>query len=156
MTDLNVAPSARFLTAQQKLFVTAFARGLSIGAAARHAGCAVGTAKEWLELSEVQEALAVLREQMHAELGTAVTRENLTMMLFEAHRKAGTATEEIAAIKEIAKLNGIYEPERKEIVVTNITRIEQLQNLSDEELLRLARRADAATAAEAEFTEVPE
>jgi len=70
-----------------------------------------------------------------------VTRNQITRMLFETHKKCVNATEEVLALKELAKINNLY-PNDTNINVLNITNVEQslgrLRSMSDEELLRLS------------------
>lgn len=137
------------ITHQEEAFVTAVARGIPPSTAAETAGYPRAKAAKLLQEPRVAEALALAREAMAARLGLAVTRDNLTLMLFEAHRRAGTATEEIAAIREIGKLNGLYAPDTVVHQHTNYTRVEQLEGLPEEELLAMAY----GPAIEGEFTQ---
>ena len=67
-----------------------------------------------------------------------VTRNQLNVLLLAAHRKSATATEEVAAIRELGKLNGLYEAEKPDVTINIQQNIQKLEVLSDEELLRLA------------------
>jgi hypothetical protein len=111
--------------------------------------------KEKLQEQQVVTALTAARDRVEQHIGFSVTRENLTLMLLEAHGKAGTAMEEIAAIKELGKMHGIYEPEKKVVEHQKITRVEQLRTLSDADLTRLANlQLDSIDAEDGEFTEL--
>ena len=68
------------------------------------------------------------------------------MMILEAHKKAATATEEIAAARELAKLYGLNSPEKQVVVNYNVSRVEQLETLPDHELARIAGLDDAVDA----------
>jgi acetyl-CoA acetyltransferase len=112
-------------------------------------------ADKLLQDPDVQYVITLLRQAVNHAAKFEVTRENLTLMLLESHRKAATATEEIAAVREIGKLNGLYE---QKITVTNehVTKIEQLEGLSTEELLRRSQlQLDSLAAEDADFEEVP-
>lgn len=70
------------------------------------------------------------------------TREQLTNMLFESYHKAGSTMEEVAAIREIGKLNGLYKSDEQRNGVTinqigNIQNVRQLERLSEAELLQI-------------------
>ena len=68
-----------------------------------------------------------------------VTRDQLTNLLLESHRKSANATEEIMAIREIGKINGLYEDGKTPSLVINNNYFEkQLDELSDEDLLQLS------------------
>ena len=73
-----------------------------------------------------------------------VSRDYLTTLLFESYHKAGTVLEEIAAIREIGKMNGIYESDKQQgsnvtiNQIGNIQNVKQLERLSEEELSKLA------------------
>ena len=123
------------LTQQEKAFVFNFVRTRSIPAAAEVAGIDKTTAQEWLTLPHIQKTCDFYDSATMSDI--KVTRSSLTNMLFEAHRHSATATEEINAIREIGKMNGIYEPEKTVTISANYTKIEQMESLSDEELLAL-------------------
>lgn len=134
----------RPLTKQMEHAVLLFIRGMSITAAARGAGYNdTRQLKKWLDSEEGEAVMGYVRDK-HLE-SVNVTREQLTRMLFEAHAKAATATEEIAAIREIGKMNDLYENEKRKGAVNvqinntqNITNEKQLERMSTEELLQLA------------------
>ena len=70
-----------------------------------------------------------------------VTRNQITRLLFETHKKCVNAAEEVLTLKELAKINNLY-PNESNLTVLNITHVEQtvskLRSMSDEELLRLS------------------
>jgi len=70
-----------------------------------------------------------------------VTRNQITRLLFETHKKCVNATEEVLALKELAKINNLY-PNDTNINVLNITNVEhnvnRLKSMSDEDLLQLS------------------
>jgi hypothetical protein len=73
------------------------------------------------------------------------SREYLTDLLFHSYHKAGTAMEEIAAIREIGKINGLYESDKvakTQINInasTNVTNIRQLESLSEHQLIEMVQ-----------------
>ncbi len=99
----------------------------------------------------------------HREL--SITKEQITLLMLEAHKKSSNSAEEIMALREIAKIHGMYAlaPTTVTINTLNIeSNQKKLGELSDEQLLELAgmhpklfERPEAA-AIEAEFTEVEE
>lgn len=126
------------LSSQEQALVTAIVRGLPPSAAAETCGMGRAEVRAVLRKPRVAEAIAIQRRAIETKLGMAVTRENLTLMLFEAHRKAGTATEEVMAIREIGKLNGLYAPDTVVHTHANLTRVEQMEGMPDAELAALA------------------
>lgn len=70
-----------------------------------------------------------------------ISREQITLLMMESYKKSSNSAEEIMCLREVAKMNGLYEKESK---TTNINLIHVEQNLKklevmpDEELLRLA------------------
>lgn len=134
-------PRGRFLTAQESRFVALYAQGLAPGKAAVGAGYAnEGCAQSLMSNEAIAETITALKMRQMDSLGEIVTRDFVGQMFLEAHKKAATATEEIAAGRELGKLYGLYAPEKGTVEVNvQVNRIEQLENLSDEELLRRAR-----------------
>jgi len=128
------------LTNQEKAFVYNFITTHSVPSAAGVAGLTPTQAQKWLETRKIQEAIKIYDEATLSSI--RVTRDHLTNMLFDAHRHSATATEEITAIREIGKMNGLYEPEK--IQTQNVTyhKVEQLEQLSDEELMAMAGEDD--------------
>lgn len=124
------------LTQQEKAFVFNFVRTRSIPAAADVSGIPKADALVLLEQDKIKNACEFYDEATVSKI--KVDRNKLTNMLFEAHRHSATATEEIAAIREIGKMNGLYEPEKTVAITANYTKVEQMESLSDEELLELS------------------
>ncbi len=131
------------MTSQEESYVQARARNVNPTAAARAAGYrkpAIAVA-ELAERPDVQKAIAYFREmsrQAAIDAGAIeFTRNDATMMLMEAHAKSATATEEVNAIDKLIKLHGLNTPEKVEV---NITRKDQLEELSDDELLKLSKQ----------------
>jgi phage terminase small subunit len=123
------------LTAQEIRFVTLVMRGIRPNTAGQQAGYGQNTGSSLMKQPHIAATIERLREAVLQGVGLTVTRENLTVMLFESHAKAATATEEVTAIREIAKINGIYD---QKITVRHegVPRLDQLERLSTEELLK--------------------
>lgn len=64
-----------------------------------------------------------------------LTRQDVLNGLMDATHMASTATEMVAAWREIGKVIGAYEPEKKEVTITDKR---QIQEMSDDDLARLA------------------
>lgn len=70
------------------------------------------------------------------------SRNYLTDLLFQSYHKAGSTMEEVAAIREIGKLNGLYKSDDQKANITvnqtgNIQNVKQLERLSESELLKI-------------------
>ena len=125
------------LTSQEEHYVIYRLRGLSPAQAATAAGYSHAVSGYALEKKDkIQRALSHFRERQASEI--KVTRDMLTRMLFEAHSHSANATEEIAAIRELGKMHGIYEQSDAPSVNVNINNIAKLERMSDKELLRLS------------------
>lgn len=134
-------PRGRFLTAQEARFVSFYAQGLPPGKAAVAAGYPdEASARPLLTNEAIAETVTALKMRQMDSLGEVVTRDFVGQMFLEAHKRAATATEEIAAGRELGKLYGLYAPEKGSVEVSvTVNRIEQLENLPTDELLRRAR-----------------
>lgn len=134
------------LTQQEVIFVQSLMRGLPLHMAAQQAGVPEHEMQSFAKQPHVASVIAYLREttfNTHIE----VTRDMLNLMLFEAHAKSSTATEEIMAIRELAKMNGLNAPTQTEVKVTHETRTaEQMRRMSSAELARIAGESDAIDA----------
>jgi len=131
------------LTSQEESYVQLRARNVNPSAAARSAGYrkpALAVA-DLAERADVQRAIAYFREmsrQASIDAGAIeFTRNDATAMLMESHAKSATATEEVNAIDKLIKLHGLNTPDTLEI---NVTRKDQLEELSDEDLMKLSKQ----------------
>jgi len=144
------------LTRQQEQFVRLYLLNYTVKEAAATAGYAAGTHTSLLKSPVIQRALAHFRDKEIEKI--AVTRDSITKLFFEAHRKSGSSTEEVAALREIAKMHGLYEPQRIQTVSVNIKSERHIEGASDADLLKLAGFGDAHidpnAVFEGEFTEV--
>jgi hypothetical protein len=70
-----------------------------------------------------------------------ITRKDITLLLMETHKKCDNAAEEVAVLREVAKLNDLYPTTTNKVEVTH-THVEQklkdLEQMSTEELLQMA------------------
>ncbi len=100
--------------------------------AARLAGYPPKRASGLLRSKHIQEFIS--GEQTFYQAKYRLERDQLTEMLLEAHSKASNTTEEVCAIREIAKLLGLYPVTKK-----SVKKVHHIEELSDNELLRIAR-----------------
>ena len=128
-------------TGQQEQFLLYYLRGMSVAAASRQAGYKdTQAARLILQQPRTTVVLDYLRERLMED--TKVTREMLTAMLFDAHSKAESATEEVLCIRELGKMHEIYPDAKRNLVEMNtkgdVTNVKQIRRMTDEELLALA------------------
>lgn len=133
-TQKNLRYLQEALTAQEQIYVEARARGSLPVAAARVAGFkGPDTAAKALEARE-DVRLAVeytIRHDLHK---AHYTRSDVIRGFEDAFRAATTSMEMTAAMREIAKIEGHYAPQKAELTV----RVEDLAGASDEDLARMA------------------
>jgi len=128
-TDVRVTP-------QQERFLALHIHGFGIHTAARHAGMDLQAARDLVDSPEIARLLDYMRD-LHED-AVRVTRETVTVMLLEAHRKAASASEEIAAAKELGKLHGLYKSdEQKGTKITHNTQINGDVNMGARKLARM-------------------
>ena len=92
-----------------------------------------------------------------------ITRKDITLLLMESHKKCENASEEVAVLREVAKLNDLY-PTVTNKVEVNVNHIEQklkdLEQLPTSELLKMANEMpdalDLPEPLEGEYEEVVE
>lgn len=135
-TDINI----RNLTSQEEVYVQRRVQGLNPQAAARAAGYTRPTMAviELAEREDIQHAIVFLRETARQAAINAgamqFSKDDATLLYLNAHAKAATATEEIKAVDSLVKLHGLAAPEKMEV---EITRRDQLEGMSDEDLMRV-------------------
>ena len=88
----------------------------------------------------IQRAITYLRKEMVEEC--KFDRNQATNMYLEAHRKSANATEEKNVVDSLCKLHGLFAPENATQININVDRVQQLEKLSDDELIRLAGEND--------------
>ena len=74
------------------------------------------------------------------DIDVNITRKDITLLLMESHKKCENASEEVAVLREVAKLNDLY-PSLTNKVEVSVTHVEQklkdLEQMSTEELLHM-------------------
>ena len=105
-----------------------------------------------------------IRPMLPEQRELTVTKEQITLLMLEAHKKSSNSAEEIMALREIAKIHGMYALTPTTVTIGQINiegNQKKLQGLSDEKLLELAgmhpklfERPEEADTIEAEFEEV--
>ena len=129
------------LTSQEETYVLHRTRGINPTAAARSAGYtkpAIAVA-DLSERADVQRAIAYFREMSRQSALAAgameFSKDDATALYLEAHAKSACAMEEIRAVDSLVKLHGLATPEKVEV---KVTRVDQLESMDDEQLLKLA------------------
>lgn len=138
------------LSRQKEMYCFHLASGASPEVAGKAVGATEKELTEWQQDKDIKALLAGIEENQ--KRGMTFTREKLSLMLLESYYKAGTATEEIAAVREIGKLQGLYSPEIQEVTV-NVNNVKQLETMTAEELAKLAG-LDNPSVIEGDFKEV--
>jgi len=141
------------LTLLQKRYVEARLQGLNKTAAARAAGSDTpGRTSQGLEKSpRVRAAIRYLIKESTLNVQELTKSDVLTGMM-DAVEAAATAGELVMAWREIGKLLGAYEPERKILEIHDYSQ-DELKQLSDKDLLNLAG-GKMQDVVDAEFSEV--
>ena len=137
---MDIQPMSRQLEQAMMYYI----RGFSLSAASRAAGYTNATTlTDYIQSEEGNAILEYINNKHFQDI--RVTRDLLTQMLFEAHAKSATATEEIAAIRELGKMHDLYENEKRKSAVNltigndiKIINPKQIERMSDQQLLELA------------------
>lgn len=125
------------LSVQEERLILFHLRGMSKAAAGRAAGYSdMSHVYSLFKKSNMQQALSYLRGQMVEEV--KFDRTAATNMYLEAHRKSANATEEKNVVDSLCKLHGLFAPENATQININVEKVQQLEKLSDAELLKLA------------------
>ena len=126
------------LTAQEEQLLLYRMRGMTEPAAAKAAGMSTQRGKMLLSTPKFGILLEYLLKQTRQNIRIDV--DMLNGMLLASHKKAATSMEEIAAVRELGKLNDLYPSEKKtlKIDVAKITSTRQIEDLSDQDLAELA------------------
>jgi hypothetical protein len=136
----------------QKRYVEARLQGLTITAAGKAAGVASQDVAQHMERSpKVRRAIKFLIKDSTKSVLEMSKSDVMTGML-DAVEAAATAGELVMAWRELGKLIGAYEPERKILEVHDYTR-EELKALTDDELLKLSGNK-YSDVIDAEFEEI--
>lgn len=128
------------ISSQEIAFVTYVRQGLPFITAARCAGMTREHMTAFTDDARFHAAMQYSNERAVSVLN--VTRDMLNYMLMEAHSLASNATEQIMAIRELGKLNGLYPSATpaKGMVIEHgkPTSGRALQQMDDEKLLQHA------------------
>ncbi len=140
----------------KKRYVEARLQGLPKWAAARAAGVAEGglgsTVTSFEKSPAVRAAIRYLIKESTKSVNE-LTKTDVLQGMMDAVDASATASELVMAWREIGKLLGSYEPERKILEIHDYTSNE-LKELSDADLLRLAGGTMQEVIEDAEFYEV--
>ena len=131
-----------YLTPQQKIFVDRIVKGSAPNTAARAAGYSTPESQGYsiLKSPKVQDAIRFLYRKY--ERASDMTRKKVMDGFLEAVEMAkiqAVPSDMIAGWREIAKMCGYYAPEVKKIEINVTTRrvIDQMETLSDDDLLQM-------------------
>lgn len=131
------------LTEQQRKYVEARLSGMIPLQAGKAAGVAVPEVNVYRmeKHPKIQKALGTARQQIIEKFD--VDRDDVLRGMFDAVQASSTATELVAAWREIGRIIGVYEPARVEVMhrIEDVT-LDKLQRLSTKELIELAEGKD--------------
>ena len=126
------------LSVQEERLILYHLKGMTKAAAGRAAGYLnIEHVYDIFKKPKIIQAVNYLREESRREF--SFDKGTATSMYLEAHRKSANATEEKNIIDSLCKLHGLFAPETAtQINIINGEQVERLENLSDEELLKIA------------------
>ena len=126
------------LSVQEERLILCYVRGMTNAAAGRDAGYQdMDSVYDIFKKPKITQAINYLREESRREFN--FDRGTATSMYLEAHRKSANATEEKNIVDSLCKLHGLFTPESAtQINIINGEQVERLENLTDEELLKIA------------------
>lgn len=139
------------LTIGQKNYVEARLQGLSTAAALRASGVMVD-ASLMERNPKVRAAIRYLIKESTKSV-TELTKSDVLTGMMDAVNAAATASELVMAWREIGKLLGAYEPERKILEIRDYS-VDELKTLSDRDLARLAGNTMQEVIEDAEYSDV--
>ncbi len=138
------------LTKQQERFCYHICGGVSIPDACKAVGTTIQQGKEWVANPLIRDVIDGFYEK---NINTvAITRDKLSMMMLESYYKAGNTMEEISALREIGKLQGLYAPELQQVTVT-VDNPAKIRSVDDATLAKMAG-LDDPNVIDADYTEV--
>jgi len=140
------------LNFKAKRLVEAKLQGLSNAAAGRVAGVDQPNVTVMLRNPKVMAAIRYLVRESTKSVEDLTKSDVLTGMM-DAVNAAATAAELVMAWREVGKLLGHYEPERKILEIHDYSK-EELRELSDADLLRLAGGTIKEVIDDAEYVEL--
>lgn len=147
LADIEKKNADRALTEKQLLFTRLWAQGETPRTAAVLAGYSESSSNIAWKLTNDPAILKLYHEEKRLyEEAAQMTRKRVMDMMVEAYDCAKMMSEPssmVAAARELGKMCGYYEPEKKIIRIEGASLIDQLDRLSDEELEKLlAERGD--------------
>lgn len=142
------------LPVKERRYVEARLQGLAQTAAARAAGLDASSATRVERNPRVKEAIRYLLKESTVNVNELTKSDVLTGMM-DAVNASATASELVMAWREIGKLLGVYEPEKKVLEIKDYSQ-QELNEMRDEELLQLAggRMQDVIDVDDADFEEI--
>lgn len=147
LKDIQAKNTDRPLTERQLAFVKYWAQGESPRVAARLAGYSSDSnIIHWRMMNDPAILKLYQAEKAAYAEAAQMSRKKVMGMLQEAYDMAKIKAEPavmVAAAREVGKMCGFYEPEVKININVNGAKItEQLNNLSDEELMKLVEEGN--------------
>ena len=125
------------LSVQEERLILCHLKGMTKAAAGRAAGYQeMEHVYDIFKKPKIVQAVNYLREESRREFN--FDKGTATSMYLEAHRKSANATEEKNIIDSLCKLHGLFIPENATQINIINGEVEKLENLSDEELLKIA------------------
>ena len=125
------------LSVQEERLILYHLKGMTKAAAGRAAGYLnIEHVYDIFKKPKIIQAVNYLREESRREFN--FDKGTATSMYLEAHRKSANATEEKNIIDSMCKLHGLFAPETATQINIINGEVEKLENLSDEELLKIA------------------
>jgi len=125
------------LSIQEERLVLFYLKGMSKAAAGRAAGYQnMENVYAIFKKEPIQKAISYLRKEMVEEC--KFDRNTATSMYLEAHRKSANSTEEKNVVDSLCKLHGLFTPDNATQININVDKVEQLERLSDDDLVKLA------------------
>ena len=125
------------LSVQEERLILCHLKGMTKAAAGRAAGYQeMEHVYDIFKKPKIVQAVNYLREESRREFN--FDKGTATSMYLEAHRKSANATEEKNIIDSLCKLHGLFIPENATQINIINGEVERLENLSDEELLKIA------------------
>ena len=125
------------LSVQEERLILYHLKGMTKAAAGRAAGYLnIEHVYDIFKKPKIIQAVNYLREESRREFN--FDKGTATSMYLEAHRKSANATEEKNIIDSMCKLHGLFTPENPTQINIINGEVEKLENLSDEELLKIA------------------
>lgn len=146
----------RPLTDKQRMFCRLWASGETPRTAAIQAGYSETSAGLWWKLSKDPAMIRIYQEEKRLyEEAAQLSRAKVMEMLKEAYDHAKMIDEPatmVAAARELGKMAGYYEPEKKIIGIVGGKVAERMLTMSDEELLKIVESSPEVI--EGEFTKL--